>query len=245
MRVGWKSTPRLTMDIRATPYPALEDILSEDRFSTYIGWSGGNRDRALELYTLNTRLSESLYTPLHMLEVTLRNRIHQVMSSAHGALWYDLEANLANPVQLEMLAKARKDMAEAKKTETSGRMVAALTFGYWTAMLGKEYENLWQTTLKDIAKRADGKGLTRKDFSRPLAPIRMLRNRIAHHEPILRWTLPKHYEAILQLTSWLSPVAAQWSHDHSRFTEMYPAGGINLITSLAAGMGAEQNTPPY
>lgn len=47
-------------------------------------------------------------------------------------------------------------------------MVASLTFGYWTTMLGKEYEDLWQKTLKDIARREDGKGLRRKDFSTPL-----------------------------------------------------------------------------
>ena len=216
------------MDIKAPLYSAFEDTISSDRFSTYLGWSNGDRDRAIHLYSLNTKISESLYTPLHMLEVALRNRVDQVMSASHGSAWYDLEAHQANPVQAEMLLKARQDMADAKKGETSGRMVAALTFGYWTAMFGKEYENLWQTTLKDIARREDGKGLTRKAFSRPLAPIRTLRNRIAHHEPILYWTLPKHYEAILQLTAWLSPVAAEWCRDHSRFAETYPADGMEL-----------------
>ena len=169
-----------------------------------------------------------------MLEVALRNRIDQVMAAAHGETWYDLEAHQANPVQVDMLAKARQDLREARKPETPGRMVAALTFGYWTAMLGKEYEDLWQTTLKDIARREDGKGLTRKAFSRPLAPIRTLRNRIAHHEPILYWSLPKHYEAILQLTAWLSPVAAQWCRDCSRFTAIYPEGGIELVKAETA-----------
>lgn len=80
-------------------------------------------------------------------------------------------------------------------------------------MLAKEYEDLWQKTLKDIARREDGKGLRRKDFSTPFGPIRMLRNRIAHHEPILHWNLPKHYSAILKMTEWLSPVAAAWCRD--------------------------------
>ena len=65
--------------------------------------------------------------------------------------------------------------------------MAALTFGYWTAMLGKEYEDLWQTILKAIAQREDGRGLRRKDFSHSLGAIRMLRNRLAHHETILHW----------------------------------------------------------
>lgn len=222
------------MDKQPPLYPSLEDTLSADRFGTYLGWAGGDRNRAIEFYTLNAALCESLYTPLHMLEVALRNRIHQVMAATHGDTWYDLEAYQANPVQAEMLAKARQDIEDAKKEETPGRVVAALTFGYWTALLGKEYEDLWQQTLKDIARREDGKGLTRKAFSKPLAPIRTLRNRIAHHEPILYWSLPKHYEAILQLTTWLSPMAAEWCRDCSRFTQLYPQDGIALVKPEAA-----------
>ncbi|CDX15087.1 conserved hypothetical protein [Mesorhizobium sp. ORS 3324] len=222
------------MDKQAPLYPSLEDTLSADRFGTYLGWAGGDRNRAIELYTLNAALCESLYTPLHMLEVALRNRIHQVMAGTHGDNWYGLQAYQANPVQAEMLAKARQDIEDAKKEETPGRVVAALTFGYWTALLGKEYEDLWQKTLKDIARREDGKGLTRKAFSKPLAPIRTLRNRIAHHEPILYWSLPKHYEAILQLTTWLSPMAAEWCRDCSRFTQLYPQDGITLVKPEAA-----------
>jgi hypothetical protein len=106
--------------------------------------------------------------------------------------------------------------------------VAALTFGFWTAMFGKEFVTLWRTTWYRIGTRPDGKSLGRKDFSRPLAPIRTLRNRIAHHEPIIDWNLPKHYGKILELTGWLSPAAAEWCVAHSRFLEVYPSEGIIL-----------------
>jgi hypothetical protein len=51
---------------------------------------------------------------------------------------------------------------------TPGRIVAALSFGFWTAMFGPHYEGLWRTTLHRIAARQDGKRLRRKDFSGPL-----------------------------------------------------------------------------
>lgn len=210
-------------------YPGLEETLSADRFATYLGWAEENRSRAIELYTLNAILSESLQAPLHMLEVALRNRIHNVMTVAYGEAWFDEACYQANPVQADMLAKARREIADARKPETPGRLVAALTFGYWTAMVGQQYEDLWQATLKGIARREDGKGLTRKQFSKPLGPIRTLRNRIAHHEPVLHWDLTKHYATILQLTHWLSPVAAQWCRDISRFPGLHPAAGIVLV----------------
>jgi len=210
-------------------YPGLEETLSAARFATYLAWAGQDRDQALALYTLNARISESLYTPLHMLEVALRNRIHDVMRAVAGDTWFDAPAHQLNAVQAEMLAKARRDLAENRKAETPGAIVAALTFGYWTSMLGREYENLWQTTLKDIARKADGKGLRRKDLAAPLGPIRALRNRLAHHETVLHWDLPKHYASVLQLTEWLSPVAADWCKACSRFEALYPPEGIILL----------------
>ncbi len=209
-------------------YPDLESILSTARFGTYLAWAAGDRERAVALYTLNAQLSEAFYLPLQMLEVALRNRIDSVLSDVAGATWFDQPEYHANPRQPEMLAKARQDLTEAHKQAMPGAIVAALTFGYWTAMLGKEYENTWQTNLHRIAQRADGKGLRRKDFTKLLGPLRPLRNRIAHHEPILHWNLRKHHAALLELTGWLSPVAADWCRDQGRFTIVYPVEGIGL-----------------
>lgn len=79
-----------------------------------------------------------------------------------------------------------------------------------------------------IGSRPDGKGLRRKDFSGPLAPIRTLRNRIAHHEPIIEWDLPKHYGKMIEMTGWLCPAAAEWREAQSRFLEVYPSEAITL-----------------
>jgi hypothetical protein len=203
----------------------LEEALSLERFSRYLAWAGGDREAAVRLYTVNTRLSESLYTPMQTLEIALRNRIHRVLSEAYHPEWFN-EPAFQGGRQLEQLDKAKKDLAEAKKPLEAPRVVAALTFGYWTALFGKEYEDLWRKTLQKIAARPDGRRLGRKDFSTPLTPIRILRNRIAHHEPILHWNLPKHHSKMLELVEWLSPAAATWCRAESRFDAVYPAEGI-------------------
>lgn len=163
----------------------LEQALSLERFARYLAWAGGDRNRAIELYTLNTKISERLYIPLQMLEVALRNRIRAVMSESRHERWFDDEEFLRGDRQPDQLAKAARDIADARKDATPGRIVAELTFSFWTAMLGASYEELWQTTLHRIGKKPNGKGLRRKDFSAPLTPIRILRNCIAHHEPII------------------------------------------------------------
>jgi Abi-like protein len=163
----------------------LEQALSLERFGRYLDWAEGDRAKAIQLYTLNTRLSESFYTPLQALEVALRNSIHSVMTEARHEGWFHDPGMLLAEKQPGQLAQAISDIQRERKEATPGRIVAALTFSFWNSMFGKEYETLWQTTLHRIAARPDGKGLTRKDFSRPLTHIRLLRNRIAHHEPII------------------------------------------------------------
>lgn len=206
----------------------IEEAISLERFSCYLQWAKGDHVRALELSSLNTQVSEALYTPLQMLEVALRNRIHSVMRQARHERWFEDPDFLAAPNQRDQLAKAVRDIIEDKKDPVPGRIAAALTFSFWTAMVSPDYENLWQTTLHRIARREDGKGLRRKDLSAPLTPIRVLRNRIAHHEPILHWNLPKHYDAILRVTGWLSAPAASWCVAYSRFTAVHPAQRIDL-----------------
>jgi hypothetical protein len=211
-------------------YADLELTLSLERFGRYLSWAGGDRERAVELYTLNTRISESLYTPLQSLEMSLRNRIHVVMTEALGAEgWFHQAGVLLNDRQVEQLAKAIEDLKAVNQTPTPGRIVAALSFGFWTAMFGPDYEGLWRATLHSIAARPDGTRLSRKDFSGPLTPIRTIRNRVAYHEPIIMWDLRKHHRKIVELTRWLSPAAAAWCRKNDRFEQVYPAERISLV----------------
>jgi hypothetical protein len=210
-------------------HPGLETALSLERFNRYLIWAGEDRARAIELYTLNSRISEALYIPLQMLEIALRNRIHVVMSETFHERWFEDEGRLLGSREPEQLKKALDDILNRKKEAIPGQVIAELTFGFWTAMLGTDYEVLWQTSLHKIAMRSNGKRLRRKDLSAPLASIRNIRNRIARHEPILYFNIPKHYENMLTLTEWLSPPAAIWCRQHCRFFNVYPTTRIELL----------------
>ena len=178
---------------------------------------------------MNTQLSECLYTPLQTLEVVLRNRIHSVLMEAGGERWFcDGFGLLLVAHQSEQAAKAMEELAKAGKPVTAGGVVASLTLSFWTTMFNKDYETLWQQTLHRIADPTAPKGLKRKSFSGPLARIRVLRNRIAHHEPILGWDLYKRHSEMLELIEWLSPPAAKWCRENDRFPEVYPEGGVPL-----------------
>jgi hypothetical protein len=207
---------------------ALEAALSLERFGRYVAWADGNRSHALSLYALNTRLSEALYVPLQMLEVVLRNRIHAILAEARQPRWFEQSGFLVIPHQITQVAEAIATLTRQDRDPTPGRVVAALTFSFWNTMLSPSYENLWQTDLHRVGRREDGKGLRRKELSGPLTPIRLLRNRIAHHEPILAWNLSQHHAAMLRIIAWLSPAAGVWSADLDRFGAVFPPERIRL-----------------
>lgn len=210
----------------------IQAILSQERFDRYLTWAGGDCSRALALYALNTQLSEALYTPLQMLEITLRNRIHTVMSAFHGERWFEMTELVQIETQRQVLAKALDDLVREGKPPEPGRVVAALTFSFWTSMFSPTYEQLWRASLHQIAQRDDKKSVRRKDLSGALTPIRILRNRIAHHEPIISWNLRKHNDAILRITGWLAPAAEAWARQYSRFDTVWPKERI-LPTTFA------------
>lgn len=62
--------------------------------------------------------------------------------------------------------------------------------------------------------------LTRKQAHSPLDHLRVLRNRIAHHEPIFRRHLSRDHERILEVTGWISPGTREWIEHHSRTPEL-------------------------
>jgi hypothetical protein len=103
-----------------------------------------------------TRSTPGFRPPLQALEIALRNRIHAVMSEARHESWFFDEGFLLDAKQPEQLAKAIKDIKDSKREPTPGRIVAELTFGFWTAMFGTVYDDLWRRTLYLIAQNHHG-----------------------------------------------------------------------------------------
>lgn len=199
----------------------LEQVISSERFEPYLHETKGNRHLAFELYAFNMQVSEAFLTPLHILEIAMRNRFNLVLSNAFGDDWFTNPLIILSATQQKQLEKARADILQNSKQINTARLVSTLTFGFWTTLLSPDLENLWHKALHKAISQENGKSLKMKQLRKPLIPIRTLRNRIAHHEPVWYWDLAKHYENILQVTRWLSPIAADWSEYHSRFNETW------------------------
>ncbi|MEP9369984.1 hypothetical protein [Xanthobacter sp. VNH20] len=203
---------------------ALETSLSPERMATYVQRAGGDRGRAVQLYTWNTAVSAAFYGPLQGLEVALRNAMHRELARKYGDDWYDNPAAGLDAGTESRVAAARSDLFRDGYRDDPPHIVAALSFGFWVALLGPGGRqrtggkaNYDMTIWRASAHRAfPNVRLSRKATHTPLDFLRTFRNRIAHHEPILDRHLAADYASLLQVVGWISGETKTWIEHHSR-----------------------------
>ena len=197
----------------------LEASLSSARLSTYIQKSGdGSKESALQLYLWNAEISAKFHFPLQIAEITLRNALHLEMTSAYGVSWPSEPSLPFHNSEKIKISKAESDIRNRRQTITPDRIVAGLTFGFWTTLIGSGrkghyHSNLWIPTLNKAFKKASIK--KRKTIHSKYDELRKLRNRIAHHEPIFAQNLENKYRTALEIIAWHCPITADWVEHHS------------------------------
>jgi hypothetical protein len=200
---------------------ALCGALSVERLAPYLLAAGHDKAFAIRLYERNMHLSQALYGPLQGLEVVMRNAFHAQLTSSFGSQWFDvLQANGTWGLeQTERIEEARRRIKKVQNPETPGRMVAELSFGFWTAICARRYTAaLWIPCLRHAIRAP---GLNRLTVFERLDGIRILRNRVAHHEPILARDLERDFTDIIQALRWICPVSAEWIKEISCFRAAY------------------------
>ena len=200
---------------------SLEAALSRDRLSRYRRWTRGDEVLSLELYALNVAVSEAFYTSLHILEITLCNAVHNRLTEAHGRRWFSQEDVITDRYQRQ---KVRDAVAKSGLESSDGKVIAELTFGFWTALFGRTNAVLWGQDLRKIF--APEVPLRRKHIARRLNDIRNLRNRIAHHEPIIQLDLRTAHAEARELIGWISAETLDWCDERCRFRQMHPGHQI-------------------
>ena len=226
---------------RRVPVPTLTAALSADRFATYLQWAAGDQALAERLYTYNVQLSAALYGPLHMQEVSLRNMADQALAQRYGAAWHLDPAVLADRYQRDNVAKVVQSLQQAGKAGTRPQVIAELNFGFWSSLFGRQSHHLWQT-LRSIFQ---ARGIQRGAVAHNLRELRLLRNRIAHYEPIIALPLAQRYTDITTFTGWLSPSAAAWIARYSTWPALYPAIPILVPDPAGGALTVAAGAIPY
>lgn len=201
--------------------------VSNERLDKYRqrGVVGGDENLIVH-YAWNISLSEGLYPLLQCMEVALRNAVHVAATAAYGTpLWFDVPG-LLDAIGCGGVAKARADLVASGKPATADRIIAELSFGFWTAVFNRYQEQrLWPKIYRQAFPGLPKPLRQRRTIADRLNEVRKLRNRIFHHEPIWYFNdLRGKHDRILELTGWISPAMAEFAEAIDCFPILYDAG---------------------
>lgn len=180
---------------------ALDRSISPDRMGTYLSAAAGDPGRARALYLWDRDLSVAFLGDLAILEVALRNAMSERLEAKWGADWY---ANASMPLDDRSMNALSAAWHRINGPRTPGRVVAQCMFGFWRGLLDKgdhagkeprrvrcDYEILWRGVLDKAflggraQAKADGLRWNREYALAVVTRVNELRNRVAHHEPLV------------------------------------------------------------
>jgi hypothetical protein len=169
----------------------------------------------------------SLYAPLGYLEVAFRNSLHDALTASFGmATWYDCSPPWLLPREQDSVTAAKAELQKRSAPLEPGRLVAELSFGFWTSLLSRSYEQIiWPGLLKPVFPLMPRSSRTRHRVADRMNQVRKLRNRVFHHEPIWWWkNLPQQYAALTETISWFEPALSRVLPDAHTFNEVHAKG---------------------
>jgi hypothetical protein len=210
-------------------FPALlRKAISHERLDAYRQRVSGGSDLNLFVhYTWNIALCESLYPALQGLEVALRNSIHDAATTAYRTeFWFDDPHAIPHPREQDTVRKAKEALLRDRKPPEAGRVIAELSFGFWTSLFDVRYEQiLWPRLLKAVFPFIPRHIRTRKTLSKRLHRVRHLRNRVFHHEPIWHWRdLVQQHAELCETIGWINPAMLGMIKMLDRFSDVHRQG---------------------
>lgn len=196
-------------------------MLSLPRITPYLDDVAGDEAAALALYEWSARMSSSAFVVVGHLEVLLRNALDRCLREYYredycGIPWF-LMPHVGGTNVCEAVNVVRERLRSQGK-ETRDQVIAGMSFGFWAGLLGPKYEELWRTCLHRAFPHGSGRC---SQISAALERIRRFRNRLAHHDSMIKVDVPFEIRLVVQLAGYLDAAAAQWlsnSHDEAMAT---------------------------
>jgi hypothetical protein len=198
-----------------TEVEVLRARFTPARFDKYVVAAQGDPVAALRLYEWNALASGALFVAIGQFEVLLRNaldvelcRYHRKVMGGDGSWWRDqampLQADLA-----DRMSDARRRAVRGGATETHGKVIAELMFGFWRFLLDARHSpTLWAPALRHAFPHLRPK--VRTEVYDRVERLNALRNRVAHHEPIHQGPLEERWRDLLTVAGWICPTTAAW-----------------------------------
>lgn len=189
------------MSMPAHHLTALDRSIAPARMGTYLTAASGDADRARELYLWDRDLAVAFLADLAILEVAMRNAMSSRLEARWGTNWYE---NADMPLDDRSMNALSTAWGRIRDPKTQGKLVAQCMFGFWRGLLDKgdhagkaprrvrcDYEVLWRGVLDKAfpggraQAKVDGQRWNREFALAIVMRVNELRNRVAHHEPLV------------------------------------------------------------
>jgi hypothetical protein len=205
----------------------LESVLSKPRLDRYRTSVTETPRVVIGRYIWNLALCKALYPGLQYLEVAFRNRLHDALKTHFGAAaWFDMAWVL--PRERQKVTDAKAELQRRPSPVEPDRIVAELSFGFWTSLLSGPYDQiLWnqRAVIRQSLPHMPNHLRTRRRISDRMHRLRLLRNRVFHYEPIWHWRdLSQQYAELRQTLQWLEPALLGLLRTPHTFEEVYAQG---------------------
>lgn len=198
----------------------LKALMSSERLGSY-EQEMGSPTGAVALYEWNLAMSAALFESLGAAEVILRNAFNRELALRHrqrggsgpwyGGTWIDTKG------QRDIAIARDRATGWGRTPELEGKVIAELSFGFWRYLVAKRYQTTaWPALQNAFPLYPDGSSTPRVEIEDRMQRIHVLRNRIAHHEPIFRRNVGHDYADMLTLVGWVSREASDWIEELSR-----------------------------
>lgn len=203
-------------------YSEFETIFSADRTHRYLLATNNDTRKAMTLYRRNLHLALEMFAVINCFEVALRNAIDRHMKAKLGNDWLR-DAILPGGIfdspkmrETQRIVQKVYDKLVAEGSYTHSQLLANMEFGIWKYMFSAPQFQASGRTLLTIfpnkPKTTPSMQYNNTFVFNELDKINMLRNRIAHHEPICFTTGVTHpdstyvlnkYQKLQTLFTWL------------------------------------------
>ena len=193
----------------------LASTISAPRLGRYIRTCGGDVPNALRLYQWNLEVSAAFFLPLQMLEVSLRNAVAEAIEAAYGPNWTHSRSFMFSLSAPRKAFNSHQHLTKtAARQAVPSKVIADLNFVFWQKMFVRSHDAaLWQPHLRTVFPCVESDRTVqqiRGAFHDDLETLRILRNRVAHHEPIFERDLRHDLHLIDTLIGYRCQHTVNW-----------------------------------
>ena len=230
--------------------------ITPERLATYVNEAKKRSCSTLQLYLWDHDMACACMGDIAILEIALRNSLDCQLSAIAQAWadtpdWYMASLRFDDRTQRQIRDAWGRLTQQQKKQSTHGHLVASLTFGFWRNLLEDggaiharypdesraDYENdFWRKGLDKafpggrLYAKAGGVQWTRVYALSIVKTVHALRNRVAHHEPLIngvplpgeskRINLQQAINTCFDLARVLDRNLAEWLRDNSKMLQV-------------------------